>query len=60
MPSPPYEDDAVLTVDLSDAENVAYWCARWQVDEDTLRQAVDHAGAGDAPAVAFALGREAP
>ena len=60
MRSPPYDDDAVLTVDVSDAENVAYWCARWQVDEGTLREAADHAGAGGCAGGCLRPGREAP
>jgi hypothetical protein len=48
----------VRTVNLDDPENVRYWLDLWQVTEGELRAAVSKAGA-EAPAVAFALGREA-
>ena len=50
-PSPP-------EVDLRNRSNVRYWCKRWSVTEPELREAVQRAGVS-APAVAFALGREA-
>ena len=53
-------EEAVEVVDLNDEGNVGYWCTRWQISPEQLRKAVVHAGANDAPAVSFALGREAP
>jgi hypothetical protein len=60
MAPDPDDDDAVLIVDLEDPENVAYWRAKWGVSEQQLRDAVEHAGAPEAPAVAFALGKPTP
>ena len=54
------DKDVVEVVDLDDAANVAYWCSRWEVSEQELRAAVEHAGAVDAPAVSFALEKDAP
>jgi hypothetical protein len=56
--SPQTEAD-VPRVDLGSEESIRYWCDRWQVQPDQLRAAVDKAGEDRAPAVAFALGREA-
>jgi Protein of unknown function (DUF3606) len=53
------DDDAVVEfIDLSDADNVRYWCTRWDVSEDELRTAAEHAGTAEVPAVSLALGRE--
>ena len=54
------KDEVVETVDLSDAENVEYWCAHWNVTPEELRAAVEHAGGSDAPSVSLALGKETP
>jgi hypothetical protein len=47
-----------VIVDLRDDSSVRYWCERWQVNEGELKKAVAKAGSA-APAVAFALGKEA-
>ena len=54
------KDVLVEAVDLDDADNVKYWCDRWQVSPDELREAVEHCGGNDGPSVSFALGLEAP
>ena len=54
------KDVLVEALDLEDAENVTYWCDRWQVSPDELREVVEHCGGNDAPSVSFALGLESP
>jgi Protein of unknown function (DUF3606) len=57
--SSPQTQADVPRVDLRSEESIRYWCDRWQVKPDQLRLAVEKAGDDRAPAVAFALGREA-
>lgn len=47
-------------VDLNDPENVKYWCQRWRVSQEQLREAVERGGGNDSPTVSLALGLEAP
>ena len=51
-------DEHPLQVDLNDRQDVLYWCRFWEVTESQLREAVLKVGMA-APAVAFALGKEA-
>lgn len=53
-------EPTVAIVDLRDPADVAYWCDRWNVTEEELREAADHAAAPDAPSISFALGIETP
>jgi hypothetical protein len=55
----PQTDADVPRVDPGSEESVRYWCARWRVEPAELKAAVAKAGDNHAPAVAFALGREA-
>ena len=55
----PQSEADVPRVDLRSDESIRYWCARWGVTSADLKAAVAKAGEDRAPAVAFALGREA-
>jgi len=60
VPDQPTDDESQKPpeVDMGDGANVRYWCQLWQVTEAELAEAVSRVGVS-APAVAFALGKEA-
>jgi hypothetical protein len=55
----PQTEADIPRVDLGSEGSIQYWCARWNVRPADLKDAVAKAGSDQAPAVAFALDREA-
>ena len=55
----PETEADIPRVDLGLESSIQYWCARWKVGPAELKAAVAKAGSDQAPAVAFALDREA-
>jgi Protein of unknown function (DUF3606) len=57
--STPQTEADIPRVDLGSESSIQYWCTRWKVGPADLKAAVARAGSNQAPAVAFALDREA-
>ena len=54
----PESAKGIPRIDIRSQESIRYWCDRWSVTPAELQAAVEKTG-DEAPAVAFALGREA-